>query len=321
MAVKPVIFVDGQHGTTGLQIVERLALRDDVQMLTLPESERRSVERRQAALNEADVVILCLPDEASRESVSMIANPKVRVIDASSAYRTAPDWAYGFPELAAGQRERVANAKRVSNPGCYATGAIALLRPLIDAKLASPDEAMHIVGVSGYSGGGKALIEIHQGQDPEPFAFYATKLAHKHVPEIQAHARLKRRPIFLPSEGHFPTGMLVAITFARESLQGGVAAVRDALAQHYRDATFVQVHGADVRSTLLRGDFIRADTQTGTNMIELMAFASESDEEIVLVARLDNLGKGASGAAVQNLNLLLGLDERTGLLEKSAIGA
>ncbi len=314
MAAKPVIFIDGQHGTTGLQIADRLATRNDLELITVPESERRSLEQRQNALNQADIVILCLPDDASREAVSLITNSNVRVIDASSAHRTADGWVYGFPELTAGQRERIAASSRISNPGCYATGAIALLRPLVDAQLVAPDQAMHIVGVSGYTGGGKALIEIHKGADPEPFAFYGTGLKHKHVPEIQQHSKLRRRPIFLPSVGHFPTGMLVAVTFARESLGGGSAALREALANHYSGSTFVNVAATDIRPNLIRGDFLRADTASGTNLIELIVFASESDEEIVLVARLDNLGKGASGAAVQNLNILLGVDEKTGLI-------
>ncbi|AKJ67703.1 N-acetyl-gamma-glutamyl-phosphate reductase [Pandoraea thiooxydans] len=313
MAAKPAIYVDGQHGTTGLQILDLLAQRDEFELISIAESDRRSLEHRRRALNGADVVILCLPDDASREAVSLIENPKVRVIDASTAYRTAPDWVYGFAELTDGQRARIAEAQRVSNPGCYATGAIALLRPLVQRGVVQPDQAMHIVGVSGYTGGGKALIQIHEGEDPEPFALYGTKLAHKHVPEIQMHAQLRRRPIFVPSEGHFPTGMLVIVTLAREALNDDAAAVHGALAEHYRDAAFVSVVPADSREQLLRGDFIRADTLSGTNQLELMSFASPSGDEILLVARLDNLGKGASGAAVQNLNLMLGLDERTGL--------
>ncbi|UXY14229.1 N-acetyl-gamma-glutamyl-phosphate reductase [Chitiniphilus purpureus] len=314
MASKPTLFIDGEHGTTGLQIVERLSGREDLALLSLPVELRRSVPDREALLNSADIVILCLPDDAAKESVAAIHNPAVRVIDASTAHRVAPDWVYGFPELESGQRNRIANAKRIANPGCYATGAIALLRPLIAAALLPPTAALNILGVSGYTGGGKALIEVHEDTDPEPFAFYGLGLSHKHLPEIQQHSGLTAKPVFLPSVGHFPTGMLVAIPLHAAQLNGSAQQVADTLAQWYADERFVTVAPLNRQDTLLRGAFLRADTLSGTNQLEILPYASASGDELVLIARLDNLGKGASGAAVQNLNLLLGQDEALGLI-------
>ncbi|WP_255990737.1 N-acetyl-gamma-glutamyl-phosphate reductase [Chitinolyticbacter albus] len=313
MASLPKIFIDGEHGTTGLQIVERLAGRTDLQLLSLPVELRRSVEHRKALLNEADVVILCLPDDAAIESVAMITNPAVCVIDASTAHRVDPAWVYGFPELAADQRAKIRASTRIANPGCYATGAIALLRPLIARGLLSSDTALNIIGVSGYTGGGKALIEVHENPEAEPFAFYALGLSHKHLPEIQHCTGLATKPVFLPSVGHFPTGMLVAIPLHASQLNGSAEDAAKALADWYAGERFVTVAPLNSQDVLERDAFLRADTLSNTNQLQILPYSSKSGGELVLIARLDNLGKGASGAAVQNLNILLGQDEAIGL--------
>lgn len=313
MAHIPTIFIDGEHGTTGLQIVERLAPRKDVKLLSLPHEQRRSVSLREELLNTADVVILCLPDDAARDAVAAIRNPAVKVIDASTAHRINPDWVYGFAEMAKGQRERIAASTRIANPGCYATGAIAILRPLIESGALPATTALNIFGVSGYTGGGKALIEVHEGADPEPFAFYALGLSHKHLPEVQQCTGLKTKPVFLPSVGHFATGMLVAIPLHASQLTVSVETAAQALHDWYAGEHFISVNPLNRQDDLLRGAFLRADTLSGTNRLEVLPYASGTGEEMVVIARLDNLGKGASGAAVQNLNILLGLDETCGL--------
>lgn len=313
MAHLPSIFIDGEHGTTGLQIVERLAPRQDVKLLSIPHEQRRSVALREEMLNAADVVILCLPDDAAIEAVAAIRNPAVKVIDASTAHRVNPDWVYGFPEMAKDQRARIAASTRIANPGCYATGAIAILRPLIESGVLPAATALNILGVSGYTGGGKALIEVHEGNDPEPFAFYALGLSHKHLPEVQQCTGLAIKPVFLPSVGHFPTGMLVAIPLHASQLRVGATKVATVLQDWYAGERFVTASTLNRQDNLLRGAFLRADTLSGTNQLEILTYASNSGDELVVIARLDNLGKGASGAAVQNLNILLGLDEASGL--------
>lgn len=313
MAHIPSIFIDGEHGTTGLQIVERLAPRRDVKLLSIPHEQRRSVSLREEMLNTADVVILCLPDDAAKEAVAAIRNPAVKVIDASTAHRVNPEWVYGFPEMDKGQRERIAASTRIANPGCYATGAIAILKPLIASGALPAATALNILGVSGYTGGGKALIEVHEGADPEPFAFYALGLSHKHLPEVQQCTGLQTKPVFLPSVGHFPTGMLVAIPLHASQLNVSAATAAQTLQDWYAGETFVRAAALNTQENLERGAFLRADTLSGTNQLEIFSYASNSGGEMVIVARLDNLGKGASGAAVQNLNILLGLPESSGL--------
>ncbi|XZG70141.1 N-acetyl-gamma-glutamyl-phosphate reductase [Chitinibacteraceae bacterium HSL-7] len=313
MASLPRVFIDGEHGTTGLQIAERLAKRSDLELLSLPVELRRSVEHRRELLNQADVVILCLPDEASIEAVGMITNPDTAVIDASTAYRTHPDWVYGFAELAPAQRDAIRASKRVANVGCYATASIALLRPLIESGLLPAESALNIIGVSGYSGGGKALIEVHESPEAEPFAFYALGLSHKHLPEIMKMSGLAKKPVFLPSVGHFATGMLVAIPLHASQLTGSAQDVADCYARWYQDERFVHAKPLNTQDVLVRGAFLPADTLSNTNVLEIMPYASSSGEELVVVARLDNLGKGASGSAIQNLNILLGADEALGL--------
>lgn len=313
MAHIPSVFIDGEHGTTGLQIVERLAPRKDVKVLSIPHEQRRSVSLREEMLNAADVVILCLPDDAAREAVAAIRNPAVKVIDASTAHRVNPEWVYGFPEMDKGQRARIAASSRIANPGCYATGAIAILKPLIASGALPASTALNILGVSGYTGGGKALIEVHEGPDAEPFAFYALGLSHKHLPEVQQCTGLQTKPVFLPGVGHFPTGMLVAIPLHASQLTMSATAVATVLQDWYAGEHFVSVGALNRQDNLIRGGFLRADTLSGTNRLEILPYASTSGGELVIIARLDNLGKGASGAAVQNLNILLGIDEQSGL--------
>ena len=303
----PVVFIDGDQGTTGLQIHERLRNRTDITVLTLPAAERKDARRRAEAINACDIAILCLPDAAAREAVDAIVNPAVRVIDASSAHRTRPGWTYGFPEMTPGQAERIASARRVTNPGCYPTGAIGLLRPLLQAGLIPGNYPVSIHAVSGYSGRGRASVEEHEGQDAvnaPSFQVYGLELAHKHAPEIQTHAGLAQRPIFVPAYGAFRQGIVLTVPLALRLLAPDVdgATLHACLARHYADAAHVGVlpmHEADVSKHL--------DPQAlnGTNDMRLSVFSNIEHGHVLLSAVFDNLGKGASGAAVQNLNLML----------------
>lgn len=304
----PLIFIDGDQGTTGLQIHEQLRGRTDIQLMTLPDAYRKDAQRRADAINECDIAILCLPDAAAREAAASIVNPRVRVIDASSAHRTHPDWVYGFPEMVKGQAARVANAKRVSNPGCYPTGAIGLLRPLLDAGLIPGDYPIGVNAVSGYSGRGRAGVEEHEGPNAShrsQHRVYGLELAHKHAPEIAQHSGLAFRPMFVPSYGSYRQGIVITIPIEARLLKPGVegATLHDCLSAHYADAPFVEVMPMEGPGVVKQLD---PEALNGTNQMQLSVFSHRENGQILLAAVLDNLGKGASGAAVQNLALMLG---------------
>ena len=303
----PLVFIDGDQGTTGLQIHERLRNRTDLKLSTLPAEERKDPQRRAEAINACDIAILCLPDAAAREAVDTIVNPAVRVIDASSAHRTQPDWTYGFPEMAPGQAERIAKARRVSNPGCYPTGAIGLLRPLLQAGLIPGSYPLSIHAVSGYSGRGRAGVEEHERQgavSAPSYLVYGLELAHKHAPEIQQHAGLAQRPIFVPAYGAFRQGIVLTVPLDFRLLAPGVdgAALHACLARHYAEADHVHVLPLQESCALKHLD---PQILNGTNDMRLSVFPNMEHGHVLLSAVLDNLGKGASGAAVQNLNLML----------------
>lgn len=313
MAAK--VFIDGEAGTTGLQIRERLEGRRDIELVSIDPAKRKDAEERRELLNGVDAVILCLPDEAAKEAVSLIENPAVKVIDASTAHRVAPNWTYGFAEMAQDQRAKIAAAKRVSNPGCYPTGFIALARPLVEAGIIPRDWPLSVNAVSGYSGGGKAMIaEFENEADPTytrvPYRIYAMAQKHKHVPEMQMRAGLARPPIFAPSVGRYYKGMIVEVPLPLAALPGApkLASVREALASAYAAEQFVNVASVEQCVGLKTLD---PEGLNDTNQMTLFVFGH--DGEARLVALLDNLGKGASGAAVQNLNLMLGFEESAGL--------
>jgi N-acetyl-gamma-glutamyl-phosphate reductase len=306
----PKIFIDGEHGTTGLQIRERLAGRTDIELLSIPAAERRNNDMRTAMLRNADIAILCLPDDAAREAVALAQGAATRFIDASTAHRTDPAWAFGFAELEPGQADKIRNAPYVSNPGCYSTGAIALLRPLTLAGVLPSDYPVTINAVSGYSGGGKQMIaQMEDATREDAIAsnlfVYGLTLAHKHVPEIVAHGQLTRRPIFSPSVGRFAQGMLVQVPLHLDLLHGkpdgdGLRAI---FAAHYGTQDVVRVVPFGKCAALSKLD---PEALNGTNTLEIFVFTGADGQTANLVARLDNLGKGASGAAVQNMDLMIG---------------
>lgn len=298
------IFIDGAAGTTGLEIADRLAGRSEFALLSLDEAQRKDADARCDALNAADFVILCLPDDAARDAAAMVDNPRTRIIDASSAHRVANGWTYGLPELSAEQREAIVAASRVTNPGCYSTGFIALVAPLVAAGLLPRDIALTCNAVSGYSGGGKALIERFAAEPNLGFRTYALGLNHKHVPEMQARAGLNRAPLFAPAVVPVFRGMIVEVPLAAGAADAD--AVRACLSAHYADSPIITAGQASDGELLLR------DGVDGWDGLEWFVFGG-ANGQIRLAARLDNLGKGASGACVQNLNLMAGLPETAGL--------
>lgn len=297
------IFIDGQAGTTGLGIAQRLQQIEGFSLITLPDSDRKNPKARAEAMRQADVTVLCLPDDAAREAVAL-APDSARILDASTAHRVADGWVYGFAEALPGQAQRIATARFVSNPGCYATGCIALLRPLTALGLLAPDAFLNINAVSGYSGGGKPMIADHQTHGGPAFELYALGLKHKHLPEVMRYGGLARAPVFVPSVGHFAQGMLVCIPLFLEQLNmaGTASNLADAFADYYAGQEHVTVHRDIWRDNL--------DPQglNGSDRLEIFVCANEKAGQVVLVARLDNLGKGASGAAVQNIRLMTGAE-------------
>ncbi|MDQ2067365.1 N-acetyl-gamma-glutamyl-phosphate reductase [Xinfangfangia sp. CPCC 101601] len=302
------VFIDGDVGTTGLQIRERLERRADIQLIRVDPSLRKDVNARVAAFAEADVGILCLPDPAAEEIVAACDAQGVsaRIIDASTAHRIHPAWTFGLPELAPGQREAVASAARVSNPGCWSTSAIALLRPLVDAGVIAADADIAISGVSGYSGGGKSMIEEFEAGTAQGSFLYGATQSHKHLPEIVAYGRLSKPPVFVPSVGQYAQGMAVAVQLTLSPKEQARAA--EALRDHYAASAFIAIVEAEAHQPR-----VNPQALNGTNRLELSVQGNPQTGATALIAVLDNLGKGASGAAVQNLNLMLGLDETTGL--------
>jgi N-acetyl-gamma-glutamyl-phosphate reductase len=304
----PSVFIDGGHGTTGLEIAERLAGRQNITLITLNETLRKDASARRQAINDADAVILCLPDDAAREAAVMVENDRTVIIDASTVHRTAPDWTYGFPEVIG--RERVANAKRISNPGCYSTGFIALIAPLTKAGLIPLDHPIMANAVSGYSGGGKAMIaEFEDQAAPTAWRTYALSLAHKHVPEMQAHTGLIHAPIFAPTVVNVNRGMIVDVPLILSAMANppSVEAIRNTLRKAYQGSKIVNVIDDYDAATL------SIERCSNTDRIDIFVFANDTGDQVRLVAAFDNLGKGASGAAVQSLNLVLGQDETEGL--------
>jgi len=323
--MKHIVYVDGQEGTTGLRIHEMLAARPDIEVLRISPELRKDDAERARLLNAADVAFLCLPDDASRAAAKMVANPKTCLIDASTAHRTDPSWVYGLPELAPGQRGALKEAKRIANPGCHATAFILLMRPLVDAGVVAPDAPVTATSITGYSGGGKKMIEQYQSwharqmdgerqidaalSAPRP---YALGLAHKHIPEMKTCSRLARAPVFMPVVGNFYKGLTVSIPFHAGTLAqaGGAARAHAVLAERYAGEKFIRVMPLADPAVLAEGSF---DVQACNDTQRADLFVFGNDEQVLLMARIDNLGKGASGAAVQTMNLHLGLAEDTGL--------
>ena len=315
--MKAKIFIDGREGTTGLQIYERLESRDDIELITISEELRKDTAARKECINAADIVFLCLPDDAARESVALIENEKTRVIDASTAHRTNPNWDYGFPELSSRRRAEIWASPRVANPGCHATGFLALVYPLIEANILPKEAILTCHSLTGYSGGGKSHIAQYTAPDrPESFSaprIYGLGLKHKHLPEMMAESGLKNAPMFTPVEADYYAGMAVSVLLHESQLTETVQSeeLRDVLAVHYEKEKFITVNAFGEEESLDTPGFVEANALVGTNKMEILVYGNGA--QTLLIARFDNLGKGASGAAVQNMNIMLGFDETTGL--------
>jgi N-acetyl-gamma-glutamyl-phosphate reductase len=313
--MKHTVFVDGQEGTTGLRIHEYLAARADIELLQIDPERRKDPAERARLLNEADIAFLCLPDAAAREAVVLLNNSHTCLIDASTAHRTDPSWVYGLPELSVGQRDKLRKGRRIANPGCHATAFVLLIRPLVDAGLVPREQLLSATSVTGYSGGGKKMIEKYEaGNDPRLTSPrpYGLTLSHKHIPEMQSHTGLVTPPVFLPIVSNFYKGLAVSVPLHLSQLAAGTdgARLHAALQQHYANERFVRVMPLSDAATLDEG-FFDIQACNDTNRVDIFVFAS--DAHALLIARLDNLGKGASGAAVQCMNVHLGLDEGLGL--------
>ncbi|MCI5911563.1 MAG: N-acetyl-gamma-glutamyl-phosphate reductase [Oscillospiraceae bacterium] len=315
--MKPKIYIDGQAGTTGLKIRERFAGRDDIEILMIDEAKRKDPEERKKMINSSDFTFLCLPDAASIEAVSMIENPNVRIIDASTAHRTNPEWAYGFPELSENHRKKIVDSKRVAVPGCYASGFISLVYPMVSSGIMPADYPVTSFAVSGYSGGGNKMIAQYESDEkPETFnspRFYGLAQTHKHLPEMQKITGLAEKPIFTPIVDDYYSGMVVCVPFRTRLADKKVTVsdVYEMFAKHYDGQNFVKVMPwKDIEEQ--KKVLLSSNDLSGTNKMEIHIFGD--DERIMLCSRLDNLGKGASGAAVQCLNIMMGIDETTGLL-------
>ena len=313
--MKPRIYIDGSEGTTGLRIFERLEPRDDIELLRIDSALRKDPAARSALINEADIVFLCLPDAAAREAVALATSDATRIIDASTAHRTAPGWAYGFPELSLAHREAIVTGKRIANPGCHATGFISLVYPLVAAGLLPPDAVIPCFSLTGYSGGGKKMIAQYEDGSRDVSLdsprLYGLTQAHKHLPEMQQVCALSRAPLFTPIVADYYAGMLVSVQLDAACLRGvsSLARLHECYADHYAGAKLIRVLPADAQAQT--GGFLAANARAMWDGLEILV--SGNDERMVVSARFDNLGKGASGAAVQSMNLMLGCDETTGL--------
>lgn len=315
--MKYAVFVDGQEGTTGLEINQRLDNRDDVEIIKIDPNKRKDVDERSRCLNQADIVFLCLPDEAARESVSLVTNPSTCIIDGSTAHRTLDDWAYGIPELSKNHRTKIMNSRRVTVPGCHATGFNMIIYPLVSQGFLSPDYHASFTSITGHSGGGRRLIETYQSPEEKEYlnspCFYALGLQHKHIPEMQKHSGLNKPPIFTPIVNNYYRGMTAAVSIHPEHMSRKSKAldIHSFYDEYFKGQPFVKVMPYGVQNDIKLG-FLNAEGCNFTNLLELYIFGD--DNQILVIARFDNLGKGASGAAIQNLNLMMGKDETYALI-------